>query len=94
MEARAWKGGTYGVRLGSKNADRYFAKEWKFVDVDLDGQYHHVRLSDTFWEKCPELRAAAFGGWLLRRGLLSWRRGNPPKLELIPVEGNKFRLHA
>jgi hypothetical protein len=94
MQASAWKGGTYGIRVGSENADRYFAKEWKFVDVDLDGQYHRVRLRGTFWGKCPELRGAAFGDWLLQHGLVPWPRGNPPRLELIPVEGNKFRLHA
>lgn len=94
MEATAWKGGTYGVRVGSRNAERYFAREWTFVDVELDGKYYRVSLSDSFWRKCPELRAAAFGDWLQRHGLRSWEKGKPPRLELIPVEGNRFRLNA
>ena len=64
MQAKAWKGGTYGVRVGTSNANRYFAKSWKFVDVELDGNLHRVRLSSTFWGTCPELRGAAFkNGW-------------------------------
>ena len=94
MQAKAWKGGTYGVRVGTRNAARYFSKSWKFVDVELDGNFYRVRLGDTFWGACPELRGAAFGNWLARRGLDAWPRGKPPSLELTPTEGNRFRLQG
>ena len=94
MRVTAWKGGAYGVRVGTSNADRYFSKSWEFVDVELDGDFHRVTLSGKFWDTCPELRGSAFGKWFGRRGLNAWPKGKPPSLELIPMEGNRFRLQG
>jgi len=94
MYATAWKGGTYGVRVGSRNVAQYFERQWDFVEIELDGEYHRVSLSDSFWKRCPELRSVTFGDWLQRRGLRPWPKGNPPKLELTLVKGNKFRLSS
>ena len=84
MQATAWKGATFGVRVGSRNAHRYFDKQWEFVDVDLDGKHHRIRLSDSFWARCPELRSVAFGDWFLLHGLRPWPKGKPSRLQLIP----------
>lgn len=100
MRVSAWKsgkfgsrkGGTWGVRIGRKDAKRYFDKRWKTVILDLDGFLHSVRVSGTFWTTCPELRNAAIGNWLTRHGLTPWPRRKPPKLELLPLASNRFKL--
>lgn len=94
MEATGWKGATYGVRVGRTNVDSYFQKTWAFIEVELDGEVHRVKLPDSFWRKCPELKSAAIGRWLRRHELAPWPKGDPPKLKLSPLEGNRFRLSA
>ncbi len=51
-----------------------------------------MRLSESFWRDCSELRSAAVGRWLLAAGLAPWPRGAPPVLELVPVVGNTFAV--
>lgn len=94
MEATAWKGATYGVRLGRANAESYFQKTWAFIEVELDGEIHRVKLPGSFWRKCPELKSAAIGRWLQKHRLAPWPKGDPPKLKLSLLEGNRFRLSA
>lgn len=92
MEVTAWKAATYGVRVGRANAESYFDKTWAFVEVELDGEIHRVKLSDAFWRKCPELRSAAIGRWLQKHRLAPWPKGRPPNLDLVLLGGQRFRL--
>ena len=92
MKAKAWKGPTYGVRVGRANARRHFKTDWRTVEVEIGGTVRTFRLRPAFWAKCPEIRGAAIGSWLKRNGLLPWPRGNPPDLELVHIAGNRFRL--
>jgi hypothetical protein len=92
MEAKARRGGTYGIRVGKENAERYFSKKWANIEVDIDGQFHSFGLSETFWKDCPEFRGAVIKHWLSKRALSPWPKGQPPKVELTPLGGNRFRL--
>lgn len=92
MKATGWRGNTYGVRVGQANAVKFFSRGWKTVDVEVGGTFHTIRLSPSFWEKCPELRSMVFGRWFTRHGLAPWPMRNPPPLELTPLTGNRFRL--
>jgi hypothetical protein len=94
MEATAWKGATYGVRVGRANAESYFQMTWAFIEVELDGEIHCVKLPDSFWRKCPELKSAAIGRWLRKHQLAPWPKGDTPKLKLLPLKGTRFRLSA
>jgi hypothetical protein len=63
------------------------------VIVDLpNGQSTTARLSSRFWTTCPEFRSADIGRFLLEMRLAPWPKGKPPSLELVPLEGNRFRL--
>jgi hypothetical protein len=100
IEVRAWSNGKplrtgagYGVRLSDRDRDEYFEPKWRKVIVDLeDGETVSVSLSESFWGSCPELRNAAIGRWLLRKGLAPWTRGKPPAALLTPMGGNRFYL--
>ena len=94
MEARGWKGGTYGVSVGKANAAQYFKKTWSRVEIEIDGEFHSFPLRETFWKTCPEFRGGALKEWLLRSGLAPWPRGDPPKLILRPLKENRFRISA
>jgi hypothetical protein len=92
MRATGWKGGVYGVRVGKANASRFFPKMATCVEVEIDGHPHSFTLSETFWTTCPEIRGAPIGRWLRAQGLAPWQSGRPPRVNLLPLGGNKFRL--
>jgi len=100
MKASAWRGGstaspTYGIRVGVSNRDRFFEKGWSEIEVEIDGQFNPFALTPGFWNKCPEFRDRGrpiIREWLRRNYGRDWIKGAPPKMELIPLEGNRFRL--
>ena len=93
MRVTAWKGGTYGIRVGNDNARRHFPKHWDAINVEIDGTSHEFTLSKrTFWTTCPEFRGVVIKEWLERKGLLPWMPGQPPEFELEHLGGNSFRL--
>ena len=92
MIATGWKAATYGIRVGKSSAREYFSRNWKDIHVEIDGQFHTFNLTRTFWTTCPEFRGAIIGDWLKRNRLASWPKGKPPKVELIPVKDNYFKL--
>lgn len=94
MKVSTWKAATYGIRVGQENVERYFSREWRSIEVEIDGELHSFRLSSTFWGRCPEFRGKLIGNWLQARGLASWPHRRPHTLELIPLGGNRFRLTA
>ncbi len=102
MQASAWRGGstatsTYGIRVGAPNRDKFFSSDWNEIEVEVDGAFHTFALTEGFWHKCPEFRDR--GGpilreWIRRNRTLAWDKGDPPKMELVPLGGNRFRLVA
>ncbi len=96
MDVKAWTNGrgTYGVRVGRQDAKMYFAPGLEGVEVEVDGEVCHVRLRETFWTTCPELRGGIVGQWVRRIGAVPWIRGAPPALTLTPLGGGRFRLSA
>lgn len=94
MPVTAWSnGGTgYGIRVGVSNRECYFRREWSDVTIEIDGAPKIFKLTGSFWRTCPEIRGGAIRDWLTKNDLLPWPKGHPPALELIPVEGRRFRL--
>ena len=94
MDVKAWASGsgTFGIRIGNDNRDRYFRREWKQIEVEMDGELHSIPLTAGFWKKCPEFRSPAIREWLRARRLLKWEKGSPPSFELISLGGARFRL--
>lgn len=87
-------GAGYGVRLSGHDRDEFFDREWREVIVGLsDEESVPVSLPESFWGRCPELRSAAIGRWLLCNGLAPWSRGAPPSALLVSHGSNRFSLH-
>lgn len=66
-------GAGYGLRVRKQDRNRLFDRGWTSVGLQLGGDVEaEVRLSESFWQGCSELRSAVVvGGWWprhLRRG--------------------------
>ena len=86
-------GAGYGIRIAREDRDKCFRKAWTSVTIELDnGDLVDVRLSDSFWSGCTELRRAKLGKWMLDHELAPWPKGKPPRLKLEPIGNRKFRL--
>lgn len=102
MRAKAWNNGQhlasgagYGIKLSAKDRDGVFMRGWKTVQLEVPGQgITSVRLSDSFWRRCSELRSAALGRWLRENGMAPWPKGQPPTLLIEQRTGNAFRVSA
>ena len=92
MKVSTWKGGTYGIRVGKDNAQRYFSKSWNNIRVHIGSQFHVFKLSKTFWSTCPEFRGGTIPRWLIINGLDKWPKFQPHSLTLNPLGGNSFEL--
>ena len=94
MQVSAWSNGkgTYGLRVGEPNRERFFRDQWDEIYLEIEGEMHRVGLTGGFWEGCPEIRDPVLREWLRRHRSLQWPRGHPPRAELVPLGGNRFRL--
>jgi hypothetical protein len=97
MRASAWNDGktTYGISVGKPNRKKYFNPDWKVIKVEIEGHFHTFDLTPGFWKDCPEFRdrgKPVIREWLQRHRSLKWPRGQPPKVELVPLGNGEFRL--
>jgi hypothetical protein len=94
MQVTAWAsgGGTFGLRIGKANRDRYFERAWDRVVVEFEGKPSELQITSGFWRACPEIRGKAVAEFFQKRGLISWPKGNPPSFELVPLAEKHFRL--
>jgi hypothetical protein len=97
MNATAWNdgGNTYGIRVGFSNRDRFFEASWTEIEVEIDGEPHRFPITRGFWNRCPEFRdrgSSVIREWLRRHHTTEWPKRQPPRVELLPLGGNRFRL--
>ena len=101
------RSGTYGIYVGVPNRRVHFEsfreRGLTSVEVEIageDGQYcvHRFGLKEVFWTTCPEITdpneadEAVIEEWLRRHFDLPWEQGQPPHHQLVPVDGDRFRL--
>ncbi len=71
-------GAGYGIRMVREDRDMYFQKTWPSVIIEFDtGDLLDVRLSDSFWRGCTELRNAKIGNGCLTMSLLRGQKVTP-----------------
>ena len=89
-----WKGGTFGFRV-SKQDQELFRKLSK-VKLELpnpreESSQIEIKLSQSFWRECPELRSKQIGGWMFKRGNWPWPKGKPPRYK-AKMKGDHLRV--
>jgi hypothetical protein len=82
----------YGLRISARDRDTYFDPYWLSVTLKIDGRTISVDITPSFWKRCTELRSAAIGKYMLRKGLAPWPKGQPPVFDLVPEGEAVFRL--
>jgi len=63
------------------------------IKLGCTNQQVRVKLTKSFWNRCPELRSAKIGHRLIQNHLAPWLKNNPPSLKLLPLQGNQFILY-
>lgn len=96
MKVTAWKGGSYGLKIKIEDRDNFFQRNWKYVNLKLPNDLDAFAVNvdkKSFWNKtCHELIHKNIGAWLKDSGLAPWKKGHPPKFEMICDGANNFRL--
>lgn len=104
MIVTGWKGGTadktkaagYGLKIKIEDRDAHFCNQWKVVFIHLEGVRDPVEVNidkPSFWnDTCHELINRDMGQWLIDNNLAPWEDGHPPKLELLKVAENHFKV--
>lgn len=101
LEVTAWNNGSnnptgsgYGFKVSIKDRDQFFKKDWKFIELELEGKPDAIEVSIdrlSFWnDTCRELIHKSIGKWILEFGLAPCKKGNPPRFVLEPLGGNRF----
>jgi len=101
--AKAWNNGShhasgagYGIKVGARDRDTLFRRQWKTVELYLPNQSAPVIVNidkDSFWNStCRELISREIGAWLIRTGLAPWPPGEPPSLRLVARSDRTFDL--
>ena len=101
MIVTAWNNGQYhntgagyGFKISIGDRDKYFKKYWKNVILNLDGKNIEVNIDKpSFWgNQCRELISKDIGMWRINHNKGTWSDRNPPKLEMEPLEENRFTV--
>lgn len=103
MIVTAWNNGSvrtsgagYGIKINYTDRKRYFHREWETVIISFENETKEIEVKISkvsFWNKvCGELINKEIGKWLIINRLAPWKKGNPPKLPLIPMKSNHFYL--
>jgi len=99
----AWNNGSpsktgsgYGLKISINDRDNYFKKSKKSAILHLSGKSGTISINTdkpSFWSPiCRELISKDVGEWLISNKLGKWSKGNPPKLTLVSLGNNEFRL--
>lgn len=101
MKVTTWNNGSfnksgagYGVRISNADRDIYFKKSWKSVIVHIEDFSVEIKLRDTFWTTCSELRSKKIGEYLIKHGYAEWSKGKPFNLEMEVLSEAHLRLNT
>ena len=94
----AWSNGSgsFGLKIGVGDRDKFFKREWKTVFLQFAGAQTEIEVNidkPSFWSPtCRELIHHEIGRWFEMNGFVPWSRHKPPKLILEPISARHFRL--
>jgi len=89
-------GASYGLKISIADRDNYFKKSNKTAVLHLPGKTETISVNtgkSSFWSPiCRELISKDIGQWLIANNLGKWPKGSPPKLTMISLGNDEFRL--
>lgn len=87
-------GNGYGIRFSKVNLP--FLKQLGCTELLLQfgetGEEVECKINATFWTTCPEVRSKMIGKYLIKNNMDKWKKGEPFKLPLLHLGGNRFIL--
>jgi hypothetical protein len=103
MVVTAWNNGNhqsdgngYGLKIKKIDRDKFIKKSWNSITIEIEGEESPITLNiskKSFWgESCREVISKEIGMWLIKHKFAPWKKGKPPKFNLVPIEKNLFRL--
>jgi len=80
-----------GLKVGAKNARRYFPKGTREIELQLDHLRIECGLAPNFWQQEPEIHDRRLCLWLESK---QWKENvrAPAQFAMIPFEENFFTL--
>ena len=89
-------GSGYGLKISIADRNNYFKKNKTSAVLHLSGKSGTISVNTdkaSFWSPvCRELISKDIGAWLIANKLGKWSKGNPPKLTLVSLGNQEFRL--
>jgi hypothetical protein len=86
--------GVTGLQVGPRNAQRYFPKDSREIELQFDQVCIQCDLSVDFWQGQAEIFDPRLSLWLETRELHGRAGSGPGPLAMIPTGAHSFRLQA
>jgi hypothetical protein len=83
-----------GVAVGARNVRRYFPKQIRVIEIELDHLQIQCGLAPAFWEGQPAISDPRLCAWLASKNFNGKPGERPVPLALVPSGRNCFRLQA
>jgi hypothetical protein len=83
-----------GLHVGARNVRRYFPKEIRVIELELDGLQIQCGLSPEFWNGRPEIRDPRLCEWLDFKVIHRLGERKQVKLAMTPEGRSVFRLRS
>lgn len=97
-------GAGYRLNIGIPNRKQIFGKRrpemvtLKLITDNGSSRKANVRISECFWNKCPQFRDKKIGRWLIDNGFIDkngkrpWPKGSPPRFRMTLISLDKFEI--
>jgi len=83
-----------GLHVGARNVRRYFPKEIRIIELELDGLQIQCGLSPEFWNGQPEIHDSRLCEWLDFKVVHRLGEQKQVKLAMMPEGQSVFRLRS
>lgn len=84
--------GVTSLRIGARNAKRYFSRNMPTLDLDLECVQIQCALGQDFWKDHPEILDPRLCAWLTAKNSKWKASGSRLVLLMVPAGPNSFRL--
>jgi len=81
-----------GVAVGTADVQRYFPRENRVIQIELDHLQIQCGLRPGFWNGHPQISDPRLGAWLESKNFHGKPGAGPIPLAMIPSGKNCFRL--